>query len=308
MKKFSFYTACLAVVFSSCTSNENNQATFPEGNLKPINLTVQIDQINTKDKNSSAQLFENEITTNSLKEIGVHICKHEKFGTEYITGSHNTKWTKNANQWISSTNILLGSDKANIHAYYPHVENALDLSKINVSIGNIDYLFGKGTTNHGNDSFANNQATNVSIQMKHAMAQIVWNFSKAPDYTGTAIVEAIRLGDIDQTGELNILNGNIITHNTPSMYNVDSNKLNFSIEGTVSRNLMVFPANYTSNHVSMTFVISGKTMTKTLDNTNWERGKKYNYNVKVNASGITIESVVVEEWDTSTTETNFEIN
>lgn len=308
MKKLSICIACIAIVLSSCNSNENNQTTLPDGSLKPINLTVQIDQINTKDKTSSAHSFDNEITTNTLKEIGVHVCKHGKFGTEYISGSHNTKWIKNTNQWTTSKSIYLGSDKANIHAYYPHVDNATDLSKIKIKIGDIDYLFGKGTTNDGSNDFANNQATNVTIQMKHAMAQIVWNFSKSADYNGAATVQAIQVGNIDQNGEMNILNGNITIPNSPSIYNFSSDKLNFNIEGTVSRNLMVFPAAYQANSLYMTFVISGKTMTKTLDTTKWERGKKYNYNVKVNATGITIENVVVEEWDISTTETNFEIN
>ncbi|HAC21444.1 MAG TPA: hypothetical protein DCF91_05005, partial [Porphyromonadaceae bacterium] len=177
MKKFYLFATSVALVLSSCSNNSNNaDVEIPEGNIKPLSLLVDIET--STSKSGSASDISGEVTTDNLSQIGVHICEHNGFGTEYISGSNNTTWNKSGNSWTTTTPIYLGSDNANVYAYHPYNNDVnLDVAAVPVEVGNTDYLFGKAEKDKA-IFVANNQNTTASINLKHAMSQVVWNFTK----------------------------------------------------------------------------------------------------------------------------------
>lgn len=306
MRKFYLFATSVALVLSSCSNNSNNaDVEIPEGNIKPLSLLVDIETPTSKSASTSD--ISGEVTTDNLSQIGVHICKAGKFGeseSEYISGSKNTTWSKTDNSWGTEKTIYLGSDNANIYAYHPYNNDAnLDAEAIPVAVGNTDYLFGKAEKD--NTIFvANNQNTTASIKMKHAMSQIIWNFTKEGTYTGAAQITAISMSKLNLAGTLNIETGTITT--------TDSNKahtLNVNLTAPTSKNFMIFPTTYTADDAfSMSFTIDGKTMTSTFANGfAFARGMKHNINVKLKGTGIVIESVTVEPWGNGADQ-NLEIN
>lgn len=303
MNKFYLFATSLVLLFSACSNDTTSiNPEIPEGDVKALSLFVDIEAPVSKNGTSNYQaLFKNEVTTTNLDHIGVHICQHNAFGTAYTEGSYNTKWTKEDN-WTPASPIFLGSANANIYAYYPHnAASEVNVNTIAVSVGNTDYLFGKAIDTSSNTFIANNQNASASVKMKHAMSQIIWNFTKEDSYVGEAIVQSITLNKINLTGTMNIATGVI----TPSA-EAAAHTLSPALSIPNSLNLMVIPTEYENQALSMTFVIDGKSMTSNLAATNFERGKKYNFNVKMKSTGIVIESVVVEDW-TDGSNTNIDI-
>lgn len=307
MNKFILFASAFTLLLSSCSNNSNNlDVEIPEGNIKTLSLLVDIENSATKNGNQLSN-FANEVTTNNLTQIGVHICNNNSFGNAYTDNSHNTIWSKSNNKWSPSTPILLGSDQANVYAYYPFNENTtLNVNAIPVVSGDTDYLFGKAINSNNETFVANNQNTVASIKMKHAMAQIVWNFTKEDSYTGQAMVTKISMNKLHKTGTLSIADGTISTSDEPSLHDLN---VNLVLNPRESKNMMIIPTVYTAENLfAMTFIIDDKTMTSTFSNgVSFERGKKYNFNVKVNGTGIVIENVVVEDWATGG-DSNLEIN
>lgn len=294
MKKFYLFATSVALVLSSCSNNSNNaDVEIPEGNIKPLSLLVDIET--STSKSGSASDISGEVTDKNLSQIGVHICEHNGFGTQYISGSNNTTWNKSGNSWTTTTPIYLGSDNANIYAYHPYNESSdLNVAAVPVTVGNTDYLFGKATTGTNETIFvANNQNTTASIKMKHAMSQVVWNFTKEDTYTGAAQISAISMSKLNLTGTLNIETGTI-----SATENNNAHTLNVNLTAPTSKNFMIFPTTYTADDAfSMSFTIDGKTMTSTFTNGfSFARGMKHNINVKLKGTGIVIESVTVEPW------------
>lgn len=291
MKKFYLFATSLALVFASCSNNSNNaDVEIPEGNIKPLSLLVDIET--SKTKNGSTPEINGEVTTDNLSQIGVHICKDSHFGTEYIAGSKNTTWNKSGNKWATTTPVYLGSDNANIYAYHPYNSTAdLNVAAVPVAVGNTDYLFGKAEENEA-IFVANNQKTTASIKMKHAMSQIIWNFTKEATYTGAAQITSISLSKLNTVGTLNIKTGAIT-----ATENNNAHPLNVNLTAPTSKNLMIFPTTYEANALSMTFVIDGKEMTSTFANgVAFAQGMKHNINVTLKGTGIVIDSVTVEPW------------
>lgn len=306
MKKFYLFATSVALVLSSCSNNSNNaDVEIPEGNIKPLSLLVDIETSTSRSAKTSD--INGEVTTDNLTQIGVHICQHNGFGTEYISGSKNTTWNKNSNsKWTPAKEIFLGSDNANIYAYHPYNESSdLNVAAVPVTVGNTDYLFGKATTGTNETIFvANNQNTTASIKMKHAMSQVVWNFTKEDTYTGAAQITAIAMSKLNLTGTLNIETGTI-----SATENNNAHTLNVNLTAPTSKNFMIFPTTYTADDAfSMSFTIDGKTMTSTFTNGfSFARGMKHNINVKLKGTGIVIESVTVEPWGDGADQ-NLEIN
>ena len=305
MKKFYLFATSVALVLSSCSNNSNNaDVEIPEGNIKPLSLLVDIET--STSKSGSASDISGEVTTDNLSQIGVHICQHNGFGTEYISGSKNTAWNKSDNGWATTTPVFLGSENANIYAYHPYKESSdLNVAAVPVTVGNTDYLFGKATTGTNETIFvANNQNTTASIKMKHAMSQVVWNFTKEDTYTGAAQISAISMSKLNLTGTLNIETGTI-----SATENNNAHTLNVNLTAPTSKNFMIFPTTYTADDAfSMSFTIDGKTMTSTFTNGfSFARGMKHNINVKLKGTGIVIESVTVDPWGDGADQ-NLEIN
>lgn len=294
MKKFYLFATSLVLVLSSCSNNSNNaDVEIPEGNIKPLSLLVDIETPATR--NGSVSVISGEVTTDNLSQIGVHICEDGKFGAAYIGGSHNTTWTKSDNGWTATTPIYLGSKNANVYAYHPYSNSAdLNVAAIPVAVGNTDYLFGKAEKDDATIFVANNQNTTASIKMKHAMSQIIWNFTKNQNYTGDANVDSIKLSSLHENGTLNINTGEIVADNGEEY--ILSNVLTIGTTKT-SKNLMIIPTDYSENQISMEIIIDGKKLTTNI-NTNFERSKKYNFNINVSGTGISIGEVLVENWTT----------
>lgn len=304
MNKFYLFATSLAILFSACSNDTKSiNPEIPEGDIKPLSLIVDIEAPVSKNGNSNYQaVFANEVTTSALDHIGVHICGHNAFGAEYTTGSYNTKWTK-INDWTPASPIFLGSAHANIYAYYPHnAASEVNVNAVAVSSGNTDYLFGKAINTAGETFVANNQNPSATVKMKHAMSQIIWNFSKDESYVGSGIVESISLNKLNMTGTMNIESGKI----TPSA-EATAHTLSPALSIPNRLNLMIIPTVYEDKDLSMTFVIDGKSMTSTLGAMVFEKGKKYNFNIKLRSTGIVIESVVVEDW-TEGSNTDLEIS
>ncbi|MGL4326957.1 MAG: fimbrillin family protein [Tannerellaceae bacterium] len=303
MKKFYLFATSLVLVLSSCSNNSNNaDVEIPEGNIKPLSLLVDIETPITR--SSSVSDVSGEVNTDNLSQIGVHICEHENFGTAYIGGSHNTTWTKSGNNWATTTPVYLGSKNANVYAYHPYSNSAdLNVVAIPVAVGNTDYLFGKAEKDNA-IFVANNQNTTASIKMKHAMSQIIWNFTKEDTYTGAAQITAIAMSKLNAAGTLNIQTGEIAKTGEGNAYT-----LNVNLTAPTSKNLMVFPTAYAAEDAfAMSFTIDGKTMTSTFDKGfSFSRGMKHNINVKLKGTGIVIESVTVEPWGDGADQ-NLEIN
>lgn len=305
MNKFFLIASTLTFILSSCSNKSSDFDTvIPDGNIKTLSLLVDIETSVTKSTNQIAN-FENEITTANLDQIGVHTCKQNSFGSAYSENSLNTTWSKSEKNWVTSTPVLLGSDHANVYAYYPYAPN-VTMNAIPVVIGNVDYLFGKAVDANNETYAANNQNSVATIKMKHAMAQIVWNFTKESSYTGNAQVTQISMNKLHQNGTLNIQDGSITSLNGAARYDLNTD---LTLNPSQSKNLMIFPTSYDAvDAFAMSFTIDGKTMTSTFSNgVNFERGKKYNFNVKVNGTGIVIEKVVVEDWTTGG-DSNLDIN
>ncbi len=292
MNKFYLFTTSLALLLSSCSNSNNADVEIPEGNIKPLSLFVNIETPTSKTGNSSD--ISGEINTGNLEQIGVHICQHNTFGTAYIKGSHNTTWTKTNNTWGTTTPVFLGSDNANVYAYYPYNETeGLNVAAVPVTVGNTDYLYGKAENDDNSIFVGHNQNTTAKIKMKHAMSQIIWNFTKEDTYTGAAQITAIEMNKLHTTGTLNINNGTIT-----STGNDKSHTLNVNLNAPTSKNMMVIPRTYDANDAfSMSFTIDGKKMTSTFNKgISFANGMKHNINVKLKGTGIVIESVTVEPW------------
>lgn len=304
MNKFYLFATSLTLLLSACSNDTNSiNPQIPEGDIKALSLSVDIEAPVAKSGTSAYQAqFDNEITTANLDHIGVHICVHNTFGTEYTAGSYNTKWTKGG-KWTPASPIFLGSANANIYAYYPHNQaDGVNVSSIAIGVGTTDYLFGKATDSSNGTFIANNQNFSASVKMKHAMSQVVWNFTKEDTYVGAAIVQSISINKLNMTGSMNIATGVIIPLTEAVAHSLTPD---LTIPG--SMNLMIIPSTYENKTLAMTFVIDGKSMTSTLPATTFERGKKYNFNVKMKSTGIVIESVTVEDWATGS-DTDLEIS
>ncbi|MGL6178059.1 MAG: fimbrillin family protein [Tannerellaceae bacterium] len=291
MNKFYLFATSAALVFSSCSNNSTNaDVEIPEGNIKSLSLLVDIETSTTK--SGSTPEISGEVTTDNLNQIGVHICPDENFGTEYISGSYNTTWTKSNDSWTPRTPVFLGSDNANVYAYHPYNENAeLNVAAVPVTVGNTDYLFGKAENNNA-IFVANNQNATASINLKHAMTQIIWNFTKEDTFTGNAEITKISMNKLHKSGTLDIKTGKITATGNDAEHT-----LNVNMTAPTSKNFMMIPRAYEANTLTMSFTIDGKIMTSTFDKViTFEQGKIHNINIKLKGTGIVIESVTVAPW------------
>lgn len=296
MKTIILFAIFMATVtFISCSESNNDVLSSNESVLD-----VQTDGVLPTRATISA--FPNQA------EIGLFVTSGS-LGSYYnnLSANANVKavYNSSSNTWIKTPEVYLSPASATIFAYYPYSTLNNDGTLIPVEhTSQTDYLAGTHTTGQ---AVINNGNPVVNLTMKHALSLLQFRFCKQ-NYPGAGILTKIEISNktgktvLFSSGTLNIATGNITNTTGKNLPAVLS--CSYTLPASFSTNLsdysriIVLPVTTTNlGDVQMKFTVDGKIYTYDVPAmTEWEAGKSNTYSVTLSGMGLTMNTVVVEDW------------
>lgn len=272
MKKISAYILICSLLYSSCSSEQEENA----------NLKV------------SAYLTD-AITRAPINDFvaGNKIGIFTTYGTlnqPYYGVKSNAISSYDGVKWISDPVSLTGK-MATIYAYYPYSEDTGNGENITVETASqTDYLFGKGSNT------VNMTTPNVTIGMKHALSKLSFKVKKV-NYPANAVLKSISIAGANSysfcsEGTLNCETG-IITGKKSGTVSLSCND-NLGTSYIQNHELLVFPLSSTLDNagdVTATFSIQTDVANEVYKvafppGTKWERGVSYVYPLTLDGYGL----------------------
>lgn len=249
-------------------------------------------------------------TTRAVKNtfvVGDELGIYTTYGSlelPYFGVPTNAKSVYNGTIWVSDPVYLTGR-LASIFAYSPYTASAGDGKAIPIeSTSQTDYLYGTG------DRQVNSENASVNIEMKHALAKVVFKIRKQ-DYaqnatltgitiTGTASYPVYTQGTFNcQTGEITTSGGNgTISLTCTDLLQNDFKELHellvFPLSGITTKTgdiVVSFSIQTDINTENYKIEIPAPTL--------WERGNSYVYPLTLNGYGLHLNStdISITPWD-----------
>lgn len=200
MKKICLYAACMAVVMTSCSSEEENMAGATDGNKVAFATYV--------DMNARA-LVKNTFSEGDVLCINAFQHNGSTVGQEFVNNfMQNEKLTKTATGWTYENSKfwpMNEEDRISFVASYPDIaptiENGICSFDFDVdanAAAQQDLMWSTITDAHRNDRNGTHQngaletpattpLNNVVLHFRHALSKIVFNAKAATYYSGTTI-------------------------------------------------------------------------------------------------------------------------
>lgn len=203
-------------------------------------------------------------------------------GTTYNNSPLNIPATYNGSTWKVLSNVSLTSDTAVVYGYYPYNKSVNSfIVPVDASSGKTDYLYGKSSV------FVNGLRPSASIFMKHALARVTLQVSKASSDTGKCVLSSVMLRNasgasvISTSGTMDVKTGTI-TAAANSSGNITRTFKDTVIGMTgISIDFYVIPATI-NNNALVSFKIDGKSYSSKLSATSWNAGQQYTYPILIN--------------------------
>ena len=190
---------------------------------------------------------------------------------------------------------------------YDNAEKTLEFTADNSTVGSqIDWLYGENQPTGNKEAYG---ATNMPVQLNHALTQIVINFSA--NAADLVTLTSVSLNNTNQIGTGTITYPDA----TPSWTQTDNGSdmqllaLNSSVALTTSPTeyvCLVIPTTaLDTEEIHFTYKLAGSnvdlpyTITNTQLGNTWTYGKRYIYNVSIGAAEIMIDPTVTA-WDANT--------
>ena len=189
---------------------------------------------------------------------------------------------------------------------YNNTTKTLEFTADNSTVGSqIDWLYG---ANQPTGNKATYGATNMPVQLNHALTQIVINFSASE--AGLVTLTSVSLNNTNQKGTGTIKYPTA----TPSWTQTDESDMQIlpsasnialTTESTEYVCLVIPTTTLDNEEIHFTYKLAGSevdlpyTITKTQLGNTWTYGKRYIYNVSIGAAEIKI-APTVTAWDANT--------
>jgi hypothetical protein len=284
-KNLFFFTCATFLTFSACTNDEQPDTGGSKQNY--VKFSGAIQQLETATpKASGATWGAGDAIGVFMKAAGSNISASTSQNVEYTTSGTGAFSA-------ADKDIELPADGSNVDfiAYYPFKSAIADYTyPINVSdqsdLTKIDLLYSDNATN------ANNSNSNVALNFKHKLSQLVLDIS-AGDGISSLTGLNLSVNGFTTDGSFNLANAGITLGATKSILSPVVNV----VPNSTTVNIILIPGN-NLNSGKMTFTLNGKTYEWTPDDQILESGKKYTYPIKISTTGLTVlnPNGTIEDW------------
>lgn len=279
MKKLSSVFLCLSIIMASC-NDESEDTKSSDG----LSINAYIGQAHTRAEKTD--WVENDA-------LGVFVCDGT-IDKPYLGNSSryfNVSFRHNGKGFFAQ-NVFLDESLAEVFAYFPYSAASMDGEAIPVeSNTQTDYLLGHSET----PASISHKA--VSVEMKHALSQVVFKIRKADSYNeGPGILSSLKIENNDTgntfktTGTLNLSTGTITGTSTDGILTLMPGEqlvLNGDYQSVAS---ICLPVNSTpGKNVRAVFTIDERQFRYEFPaNTTWSAGFRNIYTLTVTNSSIDI--------------------
>ena len=235
-------------------------------------------------------------------EIGLYLFKDEAAATPYgESGYTNVKYTYNSTKekWTAAPSIKVGSTPGYLFGYYPYDSEVANIKAIPVtsSLNGDDVMYATPVKD-----VTDQTAAQTAITMNHALARVSITV-KNNGYAGAAKLSKIKFSgaEIAPEGTLNALDGSVTATKSEVTLDVTGDAQTVTTAGTIYECLLV-PSKAVDGKqtVTLTLTIDGEDKTATLSGNNGviiAKGTKSNITITLSNSGISVQTVSVEEWN-----------
>lgn len=235
--------------------------------------------------------------------VGVFLARydennHDTDNLQFITYSNYP--VSYSNSWRLNPQIILDKDvDAKFYAYCPYtVYLNIDTYEIEVnSWDNINYMY-------GSSNVVNNDNPDAVIEMKSAMATVVFNFTKAKDITTPVIFKNFNLSNYFNSkylkfqGKMNVFTGDIIAEVDYSDGLFIRKEMELDYEKPQQVRFYVIPTSFTDKSVILNIYNSDDVDWRVeIPGTEWERNKVYTYDIVFDEESLKISGIWVEDWE-----------
>lgn len=287
--KFSFglagaAAACALVI--SCTGNGMEET------CSPLNIgSVTADAVLSRAAVSGTTLPSSE----SSKGLGLYL--RTSGGAAYSSTSSNVKYYNIGDGWTSDASIMLTGTTGNLYGYFPYSASVTDIASVPVvsSVAGDDYMYAVPV------SGVSSSNSNVSLQMKHALAKFTVTFAKDDKYSGAGSLTSMSItsAGVAANGVLNATTGAVSATSSTVVFPF-SPAQTVTTSGLVEECLLV-PAGSATTPQSLTlgFVIDGTEYSYVLDGDKAvaiAQGVSSSVNVLISASGVSVMDVWTGKW------------
>ncbi len=241
-------------------------------------------------------------------EIGLFLFKDELAETPYgESGYTNVKYSYDSGKkkWTASPSIKVGSDAGYLYGYYPYKagtqEKPITVTAIPVasSLSGDDVMYAAKQ-----EAITDKTAANTTITMNHALARVSITV-KNNGYTGNAKLSQIKFSgaEIAVVGTLNAVDGTITATKSEAVTLTvpEASQAIATGSGSVYECLLVPSAvKADRQNVTLALTIDGEDKTASLSDGNGviiAQGTKSNITIGLSNTGITVQTVSVENWD-----------
>jgi len=321
MKRFNLLLPLIVVVISCTKSNPQT--------IDPNSTELKIYPNITQSASTKALYDNNTIKTST---ICVQVSKSDG-STDYTTNNKYTLlYNVGSTKWELSTPLMLTNDNANVYAYAPaddtketgiygSLKRKLDIPSTQAMASQVDYLWAfQNKTVDGGANPINFSNSGVQLKLKHALAQIAIVMYK-DNFPGACLLSTFKINDASSSLKvknttdllLNVADGSVTGGDATSSITIDNVSKTISrttdpsptnnpdeLVNIVDAYTLVVPTNIADKtNVSFTFTIDAVDYSVTLPAgaVNWQAGKQYFYKVKLSGRALTIDGVVVADWD-----------
>lgn len=291
---------------SSCTDETNTGMENSGPKEKPLKIVTRI-------LTSCSPHFMRDFTQKA--EIGLHITSEKNGGlykgnTDYRNIKAEVSSINNKQEWHQMPQVYLDSEPATVYAYYPYQKLVnFDATGIRIKIEpdahlTRDYMYGTQATGQ---KTVNNLSPLVLLDMNHALSLLSFQLKVIRNRDNGSLLHAIQIGNkaggttLCFRGEMNIKTGKIsgcAGTNASTRLKLDSPEILH--EGfSASHSIMIIPCQQIKQDgdVEILFVINRKTYTyRVPEQTTWEKGYRYLYQLSFDGKRIQLEKVTSREW------------
>lgn len=235
--------------------------------------------------------------------IGLFLFKDEAAVSPYGgTGCSNVEYSYNETdgKWTAGTPIKVGGEPGCLYGYYPYNSSVTDIKAIPVSSS----LNGDDVMYATKQTVTDKNASQTAIKMNHALARVTITVVNNGYTLGEGVLSSIKFSgaEASMSGILDATSG-IISGTTKAdvILDVPSGKQLITAEGTVYECLLV-PSEEESlvQTLDLTLNIDGDDKTTILSGdtgVNIARNTKSNITLALSNSGISVQTVSVEDWN-----------
>lgn len=284
-----FMTAALLLVSCKAAITDSE----PEDTTPKVHLSIEAVGVETSKAVVNGNAFPDE------DECSIGLFLTSESGGIYEGGPYsNMEFVKEekSQKWTCSTPVVLTDAPGNLYAYYPYSSSVSNLSEVPVqsSLDGKDYMYAIPV------SGVNASNSEVTLEMKHALALICLNLSKGTGYEGGCKMTSVALSGegIAATGTMDASTGNISAE--ASEFLVSGIEHSFS-EG-LSENLLVVPAVVSSEKqkVKVACTIDGEHKELTFESSKGliiKQGVRFSVNITVSGTGLKINGISITDWN-----------